>query len=244
MSKKNKVMLALAIGAIVILIGSGITRCTLQQSQSTAPEEDAAAEVASSPQEEQGPSQEGATETFESLIGTTWTAEDDPAATLSIVKGAFIEGTGDATSVIYWTLEDEAREGNVISARISAAKSMTDAQALSLVSVTEKEDGSLVIACDALSHTYLQARTEARKIQFANVTSKLSDSMGVDASAIEAAVSARAASVSPNARTASWDAEVWCDFANDTATTTFTLDDGAAAIISVTRGSDGKIEAI
>lgn len=244
MSKKNKVMLALAIGAILILIGSGVARCTLQQDQSPASEGSVTTEIAPASQEGQASSRESSMGSLESLIGTTWVAEDDPAATLSIVRGAFIESVGDASSVTYWTLEDEATEGNVVSARISAAKSMTDAQALSLVSVTTKEDGSHALACDALAHVYVMAKTEVRQIQFANVTDKLAESMGAEASKIEAAVSARAATISPSAKTASWDAEVWCDFAANTATTTFTLDDGAASIVSVTRTADGTIEAI
>lgn len=68
--------------------------------------------------------------------------------------------------------------------------------------------------------------------------------MGADASKIEAAVSARAAAVSPNAERAIWDAEVWIDYANNVATTSFTLDDGASTMISVTRAADGTIEAL
>lgn len=68
--------------------------------------------------------------------------------------------------------------------------------------------------------------------------------MEVDAAKIEAAVSVRAAAVSPSATRAIWDAEAWIDYANNAATTTFTLDDGASTMISVTRSSDGTIEAL
>ena len=68
--------------------------------------------------------------------------------------------------------------------------------------------------------------------------------MEVDAAKIEAAVSVRAAAVSPSATRASGDAEAWIDYANNAATTTFTLDDGASTMISVTRSSDGTIEAL
>lgn len=68
--------------------------------------------------------------------------------------------------------------------------------------------------------------------------------MGADANDIEASVASRARAISPAAKTASWDREVWIDFAGNTATTTFTLDDGASTIVSVTRTADGAIEAL
>ncbi len=107
-----------------------------------------------------------------------------------------------------------------------------------------EEGGRICIKCDALSAIYTSVQTEPRTLSFSGVTSKLEESLGVDAAKIEAAVSARAAAVSPNAQQAVWDAEVWVDFANNTATTSFTLDDGASTIISVTRASDGTVEAL
>ena len=120
---------------------------------------------------------------------------------------------------------------------------MTDAASPVLVSVSS-DGADTVLRSDALACTYRQVQVGDRSLHFTGVTSKLEEAMGADAAKIEAAVSARAAAVSPGATRAVWDAEAWIDYANNAATTTFTLDDGASTMISVTRASDGTIEAL
>ena len=94
------------------------------------------------------------------------------------------------------------------------------------------------------NQSFWDGANRGRSLHFTGVTSKLEEAMGIDAAKIEAAVSTRAAAVSPSATRAIWDAEAWIDYANNAATTTFTLDDGASTMISVTRSSDGTIEAL
>lgn len=124
-----------------------------------------------------------------------------------------------------------------------ASKSLTEAASPSLVTVAT-EGADTVLRTDALSCSYKKVLLGERALTFTGVTSKLEEAMGVEAAKIEAAVSARAAAVSPNASRAIWDAEAWIDYANGAATTTFTLDDGASTMISVTRAPDGTIEAL
>ena len=61
--------------------------------------------------------------------------------------------------------------------------------------------------------------------------------------AIEEAVAGKAAEVSPQAAGATWDKEVWLDYAGNVASTTFTLDDPASTVVTVvSRG--GSLEAM
>ena len=120
---------------------------------------------------------------------------------------------------------------------------MTEAASPVLVTVHE-EAGRTLIESDALATTYASVQTGPKSLSFTGVTSKLEETLGVDAAKVEAAVASRAAAVSPDAARAIWDAEVWIDFAIGTATTSFTLDDGASTIVSVTRNADGSIEAL
>ena len=72
---------------------------------------------------------------------------------------------------------------------------------------------------------------------------RLSEALGVDVAAIEEAVAGKAAEVSPQAAGASWDKEVWLDYAGNVASTTFTLDDPASTVVTVvSRG--GSLEAM
>ncbi len=246
MTRKNKLMLAAAIVAAVLFVGSGVTRCTL--AQNVAPEGEAAVESAEEAtvedfQPEADAADGEASSGIESLIGTSWVGVDDAARSLSIVKGAFVEAKNGGTEVTYWKLDSEEAADAAITATVLASKSMTDAASPVLVSVSS-DGADTVLRSDALACTYRQVQVGDRSLHFTGVTSKLEEAMGADAAKIEAAVSARAAAVSPGATRAVWDAEAWIDYANNAATTTFTLDDGASTMISVTRASDGTIEAL
>lgn len=246
MTRKNKLMLAAAIAAVVLLVGSGVTRCTLAQSGTA--EDQAAVESAEEAAVENSQSEtdaagDEASSGIESLIGTSWVGVDDAMRSLSIVKGAFVETKDGDTEVTYWTLDSEEPLSSGITATVLASKSMTDAASPVLVSVSS-DGADTVLRSDALACAYRKVQVGDRSLHFTGVTSKLEEAMGADAAKIEAAVSARAAAVSPSATRAIWDAEAWIDYANNAATTTFTLDDGASTMISVTRSSDGTIEAL
>lgn len=246
MARKNKIMLAAAIVAVLLLVGSGVARCTLVRN--VAPEGEAVVEsveeaTAESPQSETDAAGSESGSGIESLIGTSWVGVDDATRSLSIVKGAFVEVKDGGTEVTYWTLDTEEATDTTITATVLASKSMTDAASPVLVSVSS-DGAETVLRSDVLACAYRQVQLGARTLHFTGVTSKLEEAMGVDAAKIETVVSTRAAAVSPNATRAIWDAEAWIDYANNAATTTFTLDDGASTMISVTRSSDGTIEAL
>lgn len=246
MSRKNKLMIAAAIAAVLLFVVSGVARCSLASSDIQEAEQAAAEEAAIEQEPEIGPIEAVVIEegtSFDALIGTSWVGADDAACTLAIVDGAFVEGKDGTNTVTYFTVDSEEENNGTITATILSSKSMTEAASPTTVTVTE-EAGRTTIKSDALACAYVSVQTEAKALSFSGVTSKLEESLGVDAAKVEAAVASRAAAVSPNAARAIWDAEVWIDFANNTATTSFTLDDGASTIISVTRGADGTVEAL
>lgn len=248
MSRKNKVMIAIAALAVLILIGSGVARCSMSHEATPEGSQEQTEQMQGATERPSGfVSEEGTGESeeigIEALIGTSWVGTEDPAVTLSIVKGAFVESKDGQNTVTYWTLDDEQVGTDQITATVLVSKSMTEAAVPSLVTISQ-EGGVVVIKSDVLASAYKQVSDEARTLYFSGITAKLSESMGVEASKIEAAVSSRAAVVSPNAERAIWDAEVWIDYANNVATTSFTLEDGASTIISVTRAADGTIEAL
>lgn len=250
MTRKNKIMLATALAALVLLAGSGIARCSLAhediektESAVEAIEQVEGAEEGSSQEPGSADSTSVEANALRDFIGTSWVGADDPARTLAIVDGAFVEGAGSQNTVIYWTLDSEEDPDGDITVTVLASKSMSDAASPVLVTITQ-DGGDTYIKSDVLSCTYRQVQAGAHTLQFAAITDELADSMGVEASKIEAAVSARAASVSPTAMTATWDKEVWIDYGSGSATTSFTLDDGASTPISVTVKADGSVEAL
>ena len=251
MTRKNKIMAAAAAVALLLLVGSGVARCTLategiQEAESAEAVLQEEADVKEEEQAEAADIDETAdideVSGLAGLVGTSWVGADDPTLTLAIVDGAFVEGKEGSNTVTYFTVDSEEESDGDITATVLASKSMTEASPV-LVTVHE-EAGRTLIESDALAAKYASVQTEPKSLSFTGVTSKLEESLGVDAAKVEAAVASRAAAVSPDAARAIWDAEVWIDFANSTATTSFTLDDGAATIVSVTRNADGSIEAL
>lgn len=250
MTRKNKVMLAAAVAALALLVGSGVARCSLAhedieeaESATEAIEQVEGAQERSEQETGSADSKRGDSNTLEGLVGTSWVGTDDPARTLAIVEGAFVEGADGQNAVTYWTLDSEEDAGGTLTATVLASKSMSEAASPTLVTVSQA-GGVTCIRSDALACEYKQVQPGAHALQFAGITGELADSMGVEASKIEAAVSSRAASVSPTARAATWDKEVWIDYAGGTATTSFTLNDGASTLVSVTRNADGTVEAL
>lgn len=250
MTRKNKIMLATAMAALVLLAGSGIARCSLAhedieetESAVEAIEQVEGAEEGSSQEPGSADSTSGEANALRDFIGTSWVGADDPARTLAIVDGAFVEGADSQNTVTYWTLDSEEDADGTFTATVLASKSMNDAASPALVTITQ-DGGNTYIKSDVLSCTYKQVQAGAHTLQFAAITDELADSMGVEVSKIEAAVSSRAASVSPTATKATWDKEVWIDYVGGTATTSFTLDDGASTLVSVTRNTDGTVEAL
>lgn len=246
MTRKNKIMAAAAAIALLLLVGSGVARCTLatediQEAESTEAVLREEADVKEEAEAETAHIDEASG--LAGLVGTSWVGADDPTLTLAIVDGAFVEGKEGSNTVTYFTVDSEEESNGDITATVLASKSMTEAASPVLVTVHE-EAGRTLIESDALATTYASVQTETKSLSFTGVTSKLEETLGVDAAKVEAAVASRAAAVSPDAARAIWDAEVWIDFANDTATTSFTLDDGASTIVSVTRNADGSIEAL
>ena len=247
MKKRNIVTLVIASIAVMTLIGAGVARCSMSTPSET-PEEIAQETL-------QGETEAGASleeteievasaEGIRSLFGTSWKAVDDSTCTLSIVDGAFIEKTADATSVTYWKLDSESTEGGALTAFITCAKEANGATEGRIAKVEGMQSDVKKISCDALAHTYESVRTTPKQITFRNVTPELASTFGANEAEVKEAVAARASAVSPDANNAAWDGEVWIDCFNKSATTTFTLDDAAATIISLTKDSNGHLEAL
>ena len=247
MKKRNIAALVIASIAIVTLIGAGVARCSMS-APTEVPEEMAEEiqqqedEVAKELVEAEVASVEGAG--MHELVGTTWKAADDPACTLSIVDGAFIEKSADATTVTYWKLDSESAEDGILTAFITCAKEANGSTEARIVQIDGIESDTKTISCDALGHIYESVRTSPKQIVFRNVTPELASAFGANEADVEAAVAARASAISPDAKCASWDGEVWIDCFNKSTSTTFTLDDATATIISLTKDSSGLLEAL
>ena len=224
MQGKSRVMAAVAAGALVVALGAGAARCAI------APQEGAQ----DSPQGQEQPAAAGADAATgkaasgaEALWNTAWTGADDPTATLRIVEGAMVESAGGTERAWFFSAEDPSGD---------------KAGGLSLSQVSG-DGGARTLACDLLAQAYVPQRAQDGAFSVTGTDGRLSEALGADAAAIEEAVAGKAAEVSPQATGATWDKEVWLDYAGNVASTTFTLDDPASTVVTVvSRG--GSLEAM
>lgn len=240
MKGKSRAMAAVAAGALVVALGAGAARCAI------APQEGAQ----DSPQEQAQQAAAGAdaattvkaTSGAEALWNTAWEGADDPTATLRIVEGAMVESADGSERAWFFSAEEPSEAGGVLSVPIDVKGTGDKAGGLSLIQVSGEGDAR-TLACDLLTQAYVPQRERDGAFSVTGIDGRLPEALGADAAAIEDAVAGKAAEVSPQAAGASWDKEVWLDYAGNVASTTFTLDDPASTVVTVvSRG--GSLEAM
>lgn len=239
MQGKSRVMAAVAAGALVMTIGAGAARCAI------APQEGAQ----DSPQEQEQPASAGADAATgkaasgaEALWNTVWTGADDPTATLRIVEGAMVESSGGTERAWFFSAEEPTEADGVLSVPIDVKGTKEKPGGLSLIQVSGDGDAR-TLACDLLTQAYTPQKAREGAFSVTGTDDRLSEALGADSADIEDIVARKAAEVSPQAASASWDKEVWLDYAGNVASTTFTLDDPASTVVTVvSRG--GSLEAM
>lgn len=239
MQGKSRVMAAVAAGALVVALGAGAARCAI------APQEGAQ----DSPQGQAQPAAAGADAATgkaasgaEALWNTVWTGADDPTATLRIVEGAMVESSGGTERAWFFSAEEPTEADGVLSVPIDVKGTGDKAGGLSLIQVSGSGDAR-TLACDLLTQAYTPQKVRGGAFSVTGIDGRLSEALGADSADIEDIVARKAAEVSPQAAGASWDKEVWLDYAGNVASTTFTLDDPASTVVTVvSRG--GSLEAM
>ena len=239
MQGKSRVMAAVAAGALVVALGAGAARCAI------APQEGAQ----DSPQGQAQPAAAGADAATgkaasgaEALWNTAWTGVDDPTATLRIVEGAMVESSGGTERAWFFSAEEPTEADGVLSVPIDVKGTGDKAGGLSLIQVSGSGDAR-TLACDLLTQAYTPQKVRGGAFSVTGIDGRLSEALGADSADIEDIVARKAAEVSPQAAGASWDKEVWLDYAGNVASTTFTLDDPASTVVTVvSRG--GSLEAM
>lgn len=239
MQGKSRVMAAVAAGALVVALGAGAARCAI------APQEGAQ----DSPQGQAQPAAAGADAATgkaasgaEALWNTAWTGTDDPTATLRIVEGTMVESSGGTERAWFFSAEEPTEADGVLSVPIDVKGTGDKAGGLSLIQVSGSGDAR-TLACDLLTQAYTPQKVRGGAFSVTGIDGRLSEALGADSADIEDIVARKAAEVSPQAAGASWDKEVWLDYAGNVASTTFTLDDPASTVVTVvSRG--GSLEAM
>ena len=250
MNGKTKIVAAVAAGAVALTIGAGAARCSMDapdaQNGQQAPQEQGSGmqdDAKASQSSQHAPDERQLSESeFSSLANTSWTSRDG-ASKLSITKDALIERTADSANVIYYTVSDEKTDAAGLSVTMSASEDITVPGADAVVRI-ENEGASTTLTCDLLKATYVQDGKAQTALTIAGDIQDLCALTGKNETDFESVIESFAKAHSPYATSAAWDKEVWIDCEAHSTLTTFTLDDAASTIVTVSVSQDGAMEAV
>lgn len=242
MDRKRKIIAVLAAGALALLVGSSVARCTLAQDGGEASPDPVLQDQAST--QEAGQSEAAgepeAAEGFSELAGSSWTSEDGESS-LSITPTNLVVTSSDGTTVLYYALDEESSADGSLSATLSVSRTVNGPQQLAVLFVTSGPDGSQMIVCDELGGAFVRDVADEAHVSIENPDEELFDVFGHGQDEFEAVLSEFAKSASPHASTAVWDGEVWLDFNAGTKLTNFAFDDAAGTAVTVVDDGSGEL---
>lgn len=245
MQKKNKVMLAAAMGMLAIVVASTAVRCSIartaaedagwEQAREAPAEQPAEPGGAGTPSEPEG--REGAAGLEAGILadlqGSVWQAPGDPQKTVAFRAGSFVESDGSSAALAAF---DVVGAGEADGQRYLDVEIVRDgspaAQATTII--LEGADGSLQVASDgfAAEKRYVQGKPAGEPVAVTGALGPYEGLIDGKADELAAAISEWCAAHAPSATRASFDGEVYLDIANDRVSATFHLDDAARTIVT------------
>lgn len=242
MQKKNKLMLAAAIGMVAVVVATTAVRCSIAHTASEgegahpaaeAAQEGPAADGGDAGAPEEGPA-EGADEILARLRGTSWVAADGSGGTLAFRDGAFVESDGGSASITAFEVEGAGSSEGQRWLDVRALRS-GEAGTSSETLVLEEGDGGASVASDSflLADRYIEAPAAGGAVEVTGLAEPYLALVGGDGDGLAQAISEWARANAPTAGEASFDGEVFLDTNSGRVSATFHLDDAASTIVAV-----------
>ena len=238
MTIKNKILIALSVGAVLIVVASGFVRCSFssETNQSIETEGDVIEqqeEVKENEANDKGLS-------IDSFMSTSWTSLDGKSV-LTIIDGALIERIGENSRIIYFDVLDENKNENSLSVTVNVSTNLSDSKKASVLLFEPIGDGLYSVSCDELATSYKQDMPHTSDMVLVNTKPELFELFKKSEDDFKAVLDMYAQTNAPYATKASWDQVAWIDYSSGTYLTNFTFDDPGASIVTVTMSKDGKL---
>lgn len=264
MQTKNKLMLAAAISALILLVASSAVQCALvraagneqaeqEQAQSLEGSQEEAAAAADKPapenQEAQGqpedpPEPEGqevsdskkaAMFALDALRSHAWQAAGDAQTTIAFKESTFVETNAEGAKVTAFEIVGTTEGDDQGSIHVKLVRDGLGEE-LDSVIFMEGREGELSIASDGFrnAQSYVQAGVGAEPVATTGVTEPYTTLVDGKTDELAGAIAAYCRDHVPTATEASFDGEVFLDVKGGRVVATFHCDDKAATILSVT----------
>lgn len=240
MQKKNKVMLAAAIGMVAVIIGSTAVRCSIAhtveesaQSEAPAPAESIAQDAGSVDAVDAASAADASQEIAKLLQGNVWQAEGAPEKTIEFREGAFVESDGTSVRLTVFDAK-EAGEGNGQKHLDIDFMREGDPYATPASIIVEERNGALTVASDAfaMESRYVQGKPAGTAVSVSGLAEPYTGLIDGKSAELASAVGSWCALHAPSATTASFDGEVYLDVRGGRVSATFHLDDAASTIVT------------
>lgn len=240
MQKKNKIMLAAAIGMVAVVIGSTAVRCSIAHTVEESAQADAQAPVESAVLDTDGPqgaeaepAADEAAEIAALLQGNVWQAEGAPEKTVEFRDRSFVESDGASVRPAVFDVK-EAGEGNGQRYLDINLVRDGDAAPTSASIIVEENDGALTVACDGFANSkrYVQGKPAGTTVSVSGLAEPYTGLIDGKAGELASVVGSWCATHAPSATTASFDGEVYLDVRGGRVSATFHLDDAASTIVT------------
>lgn len=240
MQKKNKVMLAAAVGMVAIVIGSTAVRCsiapTVEESAhnvAQAPAESVAQDAGSAGIADPASAADESEGIAKLLQGNVWQAEGAPERTIEFREGSFVESDGASVKLTVFDVK-QAGEGNGQKHLDIDFMREGDPYATPASIIVEERDGTLTVASDAFAaeSRYVQGKAAGTAVSVSGLAEPYTGLIDGKAAELASAVGSWCAAHAPSATTASFDGEVYLDVRGGRVSATFHLDDAASTIVT------------
>lgn len=240
MQRKNKAMLAAAIGMVAIVIATTAVRCSIAHTAEQGGDAPPAASV-EQPAEQDAPeaepeAEEGSDEAaavLQELRGGAWTASDGSGKTLAFREGSFVESDGASVSMTAFEVEGSGSSGGQRWLDVLLLKD-GDATGRSATIVLDEGAGGASVACDgfSLSGRYVRTAAPGGAVEVTGLAEPYPSLVDGRTDELASAISEWAAGHAPTATRAAFDGEVFVDVSGGRVSATFHLDDAASTIVT------------
>lgn len=243
MERRQKIILALAIGAVLILIGSTVVRCSMTGSDQVGHDVPAEASTGSDSGEAAptGVSAEASDQKLPTseidalgvLKGNAWASEDGKS-TIAFKDGRYVESDGVASNMTTFDVSTVTKETGQTS--IMLKLDMADGSTKdSLVLLRQDNLGACTVSSDdfTLEKTYHQGTANQSPLAVEGVNDEFRELLGGTTDALDTAISDYAHAHVPTATKAAWDQALVVDYASGTVSANFTCDDTAKTVLTV-----------
>lgn len=236
MDRKNKVMLAAAIGAVAILVASSAVRCAVTRTvEAAAPN----AAVATQEAPEAEPGGEGAEmdgtakKVLEALRSHSWQAEGDAGKTVEFRDGSLVESDSKGVKVTAFEVTGAHEDDD--HASLDVVMTREGSGSFSSVIAIDGREGSLAVSCDGFANAsrYVQGSGVEGPVEVEGLAEPYTSLIDGKADALASAITGYCHDRVPTATKVTFDGEVYLDVAGGRVTATFHCDDKAATILSV-----------